>query len=233
MKRASFCKVVLVLFIFVVNTCCGCTTKDRSTDPTTREAADGQTEPRVLPADIHNSLLKYILSDRRVEACRQLFSARMLGESPAASFTVEGRNRNGALASVTVLVFLGPDSTSAGLLAFIQGNEHPRVRSCVARSRNGKAFSEDASLELTEYKVAEDGRLTPFGCAYVDSTGEQERGGFWDCVGTSAVAGTLLCILKCLPAGPLYAECLVGCAGLAIAAALVGCAFAELFNSSE
>jgi hypothetical protein len=236
MRQASFLKfskVVLALVLVFVNTCSGCTTRDRETSPVTRETINGQSGLRVLPTDIHNAFLKYALADRRVEACRRLFESRRLGERPASSFTIEGRNRDGILARVTVMIFLGPDPTAAGALAFLQGNEQSRVCACIARTIDGGALSERASLALTEYAVQDNGQVTPFEMVSGDTTGTGNHEGFWNCVGASSVAGTVLCTLKCLPAGPAYAECLIACTGWAILSALVGCAFAELLDNSD
>jgi hypothetical protein len=127
------------------------------------------------------------------------------------------------------MVFLGPDSTAAGVVAFLQGSGRSRVCAGVARTADGSALSETAPITLTEYAVRDDGRVVPFQSVSGDTTGAN-GGGFWNCVGASAVAGTALCTLKCLPAGPVYAECLIACTGWAILSALAGCAFAELLD---
>ena len=194
---------------------------------------DDKSGLRVLSADTHDTLLKDILGDRRVEACRHTFESKGLGGRPASSFTVEGRNSAGVLATVTVLVFSGPDSTSAGVVAFLDGNGRSRVRAGVVGTADGSTLSEASPVALTEYAVGEDGAVTSFEPVCADTGGTGGGEGFLNCVGVGAVAGTTLCTLKCLPAGPVYAECLVACTGWAILSAIVACAFAELLGASD
>lgn len=230
MRKASSSKVVLALVLLVVNTCPGCTTRDNGTSPVAGDTRNEQSGVRVLPADSHNALLKHILIDRRVESCRSMFESRMLGRGPVSSFTVEGENSDGVLATVTVLVFLGPDSTAAGVVAFLRGSGRSRVCAAIARTADGSVFSETAPVALTGYAVMDDGRVIPFESVAGDTTGRGEGGGFWNCLGVNSVAGTAVCTLKCLPAGPAYAECLIACTGWAILTAIVTCAFVELLD---
>jgi len=233
MRHASFWKVALALVLVFVNTLPGCTTRDRGTSPTAGETRDEQSGLRVLSTETHEALLKDILSDRRVEACRHTFESTGLGSRPVSSFTVEGRNKDGVLATVTLMVFSGPDSTAAGVVAFLDGNGRSRVHAGVVGTADGGALSETSPLTMTEYAVGDDGAATSFEPVSVDTTGPGDGEGFLNCVGTSSVAGTALCALKCLPAGPVYAECLIACTGWAILSAVVACAFAELVGASD
>jgi hypothetical protein len=187
----------------------------------------------VLSTDNHDALLKDILTDRRVESCRRTFESNALGRGPVASFTVEGRNADGILATVTVLVFFGPDSTAAGILAFLRGNGRSHVCAGVARTADGSVLSETSPVTLTDYSVTDDGRVFPFESVSADTGGRGEGGGFWNCVGISSAAGAAVCAAKCLPAGPLYADCLVACTGWAVLASIVSCAFAELLGAGD
>jgi hypothetical protein len=172
------------------------------------------------------------MADRRVESCRRAFESRRLGDRPAASFTVEGRNGDGALATVTVMIFLGPDSTAAGTLAVARCRGRSRVCAGILTTVDGSALSEAAPLALTECTVQNDGRVTSFEPVSGDTTGAGADG-FWNCVGVNSVAGTVVCTMKCLPAGPAYAECLIACTGWAILSAVITCAFAELLSSGD
>ena len=232
MRQASFSRVLLALVLVVVNTCPGCTTRDRGTSPVADETSDERSGLRVLPADAHNAFLKHAMLDRRVESCRRAFESRSLGERPAASFTVEGRNSDGALATVIVMIFLGPDSTAAGALAFVRCRDRSRVCAGILRTADGSALSEAAPLALSECAVRNDGCVTAFERVSGDTTG-RGADGFWNCVGVSSVAGTVVCTLKCLPAGPAYAECLIACTGWTILSAIVTCAFAEFLDSAD
>jgi len=232
MRKVSSSKVVLALVLLLVNTGPGCTRRDNGTSPAAREVRDERSGLRVLPADSQEALLENILTDRRVESCRRMFESRMLGRRPVSSFTVEGRNADGVLATVTVMFFVGQDSTATGVLAFLEGNGRSRVCAGVARTADGSAFSEVAPMTLTDYAVTNDGRVVPFESVSADSVRGGDDG-FWNCVGIGSVGGAAVCAAKCLPAGPLYAECLVACAGWAVLAALVSCAFAELLGAGD
>ncbi len=233
MRNASSSKVVLALVLLLVNTCPGCTTRDKGTNPADRDTHSEQSGLRVLPADSHGALLKDILADRRVVSCRLMFESKMLGRAPMASFTVEGINKSGAPIAVTVMVFRGADSTAAGLAAFIRADQRSRVCAGLLRTADGGALSETTPVMLTDYVVTDDGRVFPFEAVSVDTGGRGEGGGYWNCVGASSVAGTAVCAAKCLPAGPAYADCLIACTGWAILASLVACAFAELLGAGE
>ncbi|MBN1504568.1 MAG: hypothetical protein JW952_05880 [Candidatus Eisenbacteria bacterium] len=233
MRRVSFWKVALALVLILINTVPGCTTRDKGTSPTAGRTTDEQSGLRVLPADAHDAILKQATADSRVESCRRMFESRRLGDRPASSFTVEGTNSDGAIATVTVMVFVGSDSTAAGVVALLRGNGESRVCAGVARTTDGSVLSETAPVALTEYAFRDGGSALPFEAVSVDTGGAGGEEGFWNCVGVGAVAGTTLCTLKCLPAGPAYAECLIACTGWAILSALVSCAFAELLGASD
>ncbi len=233
MKQASFSKVVLALVLILINTCSGCTTRDTGTGPVTGRPTDEPSGLRLLTTDNHKAFLARILVDHRVESFRRMFELKGLGTLPVAGFTVEGRNADGVLATVTVMVFLRPDSTAAGTLAFIQGGERSRVCAAVLRTAAGSTLSSTADVTLTDYAVRDDGRVTALETVLCDTTGAQEGIGFWNCVGANSVAGAIVCTLKCLPAGPLYADCLIACTGWAILAAIITCAFAELLTNGD
>lgn len=203
----------------------GCSDEKRQTSPA--EEREQQPQVWVVPEESHEVILEEILTDPRVQVCEEAFAVRGLVQEPFARVSIEGVSSEGDLATVTILTFAGPDSSVAGLVAYIEGRGQTKVYPCLVETEGPSVFSVDADLRLTEYAVTEDGLSMRFGEVSSDSTGGG-RGGYWDCVGRTAVAGALVCTAKCAPFGPLYADCLGACIGWTILGALVGCAFTEL-----
>jgi hypothetical protein len=235
-RRASYSRVVLVVLLVFSNTLVGCGTSEKSTLSVEENIADGQSSARMLSFEEHEAIMQDLLADARVRACEQLFAEKSLSREYASSFTLEGMNRLGRPARVTIMVFRGPDSSLAGLAAYVETAGETAVFPCVAHARPGESVSSgSASISLTEYSVSEGDLPELFTVVCADSLDGDGSGGggkvdYWDCVGISAVSGTLSCTLKCLPTGPLYVDCLIACTGWSVVTALIGCAFAELYS---
>ncbi len=225
--------VAVVILLVLANSFFGCGNEERHALPVEQGMPEGEVGGERLytailtPGD-HDALMRAILGDTRVRICESMFAAHGLQDKPISSFSVRGMSREGNVVTATLMVFAGPDSSQAGVLAYLDGygsngDRKSMIRPCLVRSVGGKIDAKNAVLSMMECSVA----------ASADSAGEGGGGGYWHCVGISAIGGTITCTLKCLPAGPLYADCLIACAGWSVLSALIGCAFSELFSGAN
>jgi len=233
MRQVSLSKIVLALFLALSQTLPGCAVDERQAVPT-ETRPDEQHQVRVVPEEKREAILQDVLVDPRIQACEDLFSASGLAHEPSWTFSMEGVSTEGVSVTVTILGYLGPDSSVGGLVAYMEGNGRTGVSPCLVQSEGGSVFSVDAVLAITEYAVTREGTPVLISEGSPDSTGgpgSLNWRKFWHCVGIGTVASMLWCSGKCVTAGIVYGECFLGCLGLGELMTIFTCAIGELVDN--